>query len=192
MHSEDRQFIARMIARLGSQFTDAVSGMRRRYGKSVHIRRPGGPAAAAVYVVHHTAGRQVTGLERCLRQSWDYHVRWLGWNTGGYALLIDVSGHVYMVAYPYGHMTYNAGARWNPVTAAVCCIGNFEDAEPPAAMLDSLYKTLASLDDVAYRPWRAHREIRQTACPGKHLLPHVQRMRGGEYGAASPRPVRYP
>lgn len=192
MIAEDKTLMALLAGRLGAQFAYVVDTVRERYGFNVHLRRPGGPEAVAMYVVHHTAGSQVVGLHRSLRQSWDYHIRRKGWATGGYALLVDASGHVFMVARPYEHMTYGAGARWNPTTIHLCVMGNYETHAPPTPVLRSLYLTLCSLDDVAYKPWRGHREIRSTACPGKYLLPHIQRMRGGDYGAAHPRPTVYP
>jgi len=151
---------------------------------------------------HHTASRPLTGLEGVLASSWDYHIRRLGWSTGGYAVLVAQDGHIYVAASPFADMTYNAGPRWNPITVAVCAVGCFHKgvegvpvSKPTPDMLQSLYSVGLSLDDAsgapAGMPWRPHRAIRSTVCPGENLVNHIWLMTSTEYGAADPRPETY-
>jgi hypothetical protein len=190
---QDQRFAEELSSRLGSRFQDVGPEIERRFGRL--LKRPGGPEAVATYVVHHAAsGQDIYGI-------WAYHRHTLGWDTGGYNVAIDRDGTVRLVGGP-SRMTYGAGARWNPVTMHIVCQGNFHPSdsitvhEPTGAMLQSLYTVLCVCDDVlAFRPWRAHRELRSTVCPGDLLFPHVLRMRGADYGAREPatqRPERYP
>jgi len=184
----DRQFDILMSERLGTKYLDAVSIVASRYGKPVHLKRPLPAEQIVAYLVHHSTGRQRVGLQGQLRATWDYHIRYKRWSTGGYALLIDREGFVAKVAQPFEHMTYNAGP-WNPRTVGICCVGNYETSSPSGAMLNALYVTLCSLDDCLYRKWRPHNSYRQTLCPGKNLEPHVWRMT--RRGATVPRPEGY-
>jgi hypothetical protein len=193
VHPKDQQFLETLGARLGDRFQYIGPEIERRFGAL--LNRDGGPDAIATYVVHHSAGdADIYGI-------WAYHRHTLGWDTGGYNLAVDRDGAVRLVALP-SQMTYGAGARWNPVTLHVVCQGNFHPSDtltvhqPTPALLQSLYTVLCVCDDtLAYRPWRGHREIRQTSCPGDHLFPHVRTMRGADYGAREPaaaRPATYP
>ena len=193
MHPKDERFIDELSRRLGDRFRYIGPEIEERFGPL--IERPDGPDAIAVYVIHHTASTAD------IYSVWAYHRHTLGWDTGGYNVAVDRDGAVRLIALP-SQMTYGAGPRWNPVSLHVVCLGNFHPSDgvtvhdPTPEMLQSVYTLLCVCDDIlAYRPWRGHREIRQTVCPGDRMFPHVVRMRGAEYGAREPseeRPSHYP
>lgn len=201
--TKDERFLELLRGRLGAaRVIDARMLVAQRYrrddGRSVHIPRPRG-SVASLWTYHHTDSPARVGIEGVLRSTWDYHILSLGWDTGGYAIAVDFDGNVYVLASPFAHMTYNAGERWNPITAATVAIGDFhgpDGLDPSPDMLQALYAVGLSLDDACGapggRPWRPHQAIRQTACPGDRLVGHIWRMTSSDYGAKSPRPEHYP
>lgn len=184
--------IAALRAYMGeARVVDARPEIVRRLGSGVWVQRPPGHAPRVrQYVVHHSAA----GPQHGLVDLWAYHVQSRKWATGGYAVGVREDGTVEVAAGPE-HMTYGAGPAWNPSSLYVVCCGDYEGSEPPAATLGALYRVLCVLDDaLGGKPWRGHREIQpgHTACPGAHLIGHVQAMRGPRYGSAVPRPGTYP
>lgn len=194
--SIDDQIARGLAARFGDGWRDRRDFVRDYFGGSLPARRHG-PAAVTMAVVHHTAGPGTGTYDDVIR----YHRDGRGWNAPGYGIFVRADGRVSYGVGP-SHITHGVYGR-NPTSYHVCLAGNFETGEPTAAQLDALYGVLCVLDDVYSPhglPWRGHREIalpgHGTACPGKALLPHVERMRGIEYGAAAlvgrERPGRYP
>lgn len=182
----DHRFEGELARRLGSLYLGFTGqGYANRYGGGF-VSRPAG-RVPTVYVSHHSAGSQRdTGAEL-----WRYHVQTRGWSTDGYHIVVRPDGRVELVI-PPSMMSYGA-AQFNPHTVHVCCPGNYVSQIPAPAMLASLYQVFLALD-VCYgdHQWKAHRELPMaTACNGG-LQPHLVRMRGLEYGAASPPKERYP
>ena len=198
-----RGYDADVHAALGARLGDRYVGWTgpeyvTRFGGGF-LRRAGG--RPSMYVAHHSAGsHRHTGADL-----WRYHVRRLGWATTGYHIVVRHDGTVEMMV-PPSRLAYGAGRRWNDTTVHVCLPGNYHRRweerggvrvdvahEPPPGALDAMYQVFCALDDqVGYAPWRGHRQLKATACPGDRLMPHVERMRGGDYGAADPRPRHYP
>ena len=183
MTDRDRRFYALLAERLGPRFTYLGDALYRDYGLTpIRRRRP-----IATFGVHHSAGGE-TAAAVCR-----YHAS--KWDTPGYHTFVRRDGRVEGIAPPDALITYGAGPFNNPTCAYVCCAGNYQEDQPTPAMLASLYTVLCAMDD-AYggKPWRAHRELPRaaTACCGVNLLAHLRRMRGGQYGAAVPRPAVYP
>lgn len=191
MNDSDRALDAALRDRLGA---DYLGWTGERYAAEIgggFVERPRG-AALRFYVLHHTAGAQTdTGAEL-----WRYHTRHLGWSTAGYHLVIRRGGQVEMLI-PPSLMSYGAGPTWNASTVHVVVPGNYATVhEPESAPLDTIYRVFCTLDDtLGGRPWRGHKELKATACPGR-LQAHLERMRGPRYGAASligrDRPAHYP
>lgn len=187
MTGQDERFFAMLAERLGDRYRWVGDLLYGRYGFALR-RRPGGAAALRVYGVHHTVGGR-TADDECR-----FHAFGRSWDTPGYAITIRPDGLVEAIAPIGGALTYGAGPANNGCTAHVACIGNYQLNGPPAAMLQSLYVVLCTLDDgYGSKPWRGHKELpgTSTLCPGRLLLPHVQAMRGPQFGAAVPRPAVY-
>jgi len=184
-----------LIDRLGTRYAYVGEELIRKYGGN-HILRPGGCESIARYAVHHTAGNRQCGAE-CL---WRFFVqrRWARFSprTGGYHAVITPDGALRMMI-PPSCISWGAGPRWNNTTVHVALAGNYVRTSPTPEALQTLYTWLCSCDDaLGYAPWRGHRELSQTTCPGDGVMPHLETMRGKEYGAAPDygrkRPKRYP
>ena len=183
----DYRFEAELKRRLGARYVGFTGqGYANRYGGGF-VQRPGG-RAPTTYVLHHTAGAPAWGGG----DVWRFHVQSRGWDSVGYAVLINPAGQAELLV-PPSMMTYGAGAA-NPYSVHVSCHGNYVTTQPSAAMLATIYQVFLALD-LCYggKPWRGHSQLpgAATACPGG-LLPHLVRMRGGAYGAATPPKQSYP
>jgi hypothetical protein len=181
----DHRFAGELQRRLGSNYLGFTGqGYANRFGGGF-VSRPAG-RVPTTYVLHHTAGSQRdTGAEL-----WRFHVQSRGWDTDGYHIVVRVDGRVELVI-PPSMMSYGAGVH-NPYTIHVSVPGNYVSQTPAPAMLASVYQVFLALD-VCYggHPWRGHSQLMSTACPAQ-LLPHLVRMRGPQYGAASPPKPSYP
>lgn len=198
MPSKDDRFLDLISQRRPGKVVDVRAILPERYGRPVRIARPRG-ASASIATFHHSATDERTGVDGVLESTWDYHIETLKWETGGYALAVDKTGTIYVLASPFADMTYNAGKRWNPITIATVAIGYFHaprNHEPSPEMLQSLYSIGLSIDDASGLPggipWRPHRSIRQTVCPGSILTPHIWLMTGRNFAANPQRPEVYP
>jgi len=186
-NAQDYRFEAELKRRLGANYLGFTGqGYANRYGGGF-VQRTGGKVPTT-YVLHHTAGAPAwTGGD-----VWRYHVQTRGWDTVGYAVIINPQGKAELLV-PPSMMSYGAAAA-NPWTVHVSCHGNYVTTEPSAAMLATIYQVFLALD-VAYggKPWRGHRALpgASTACPGK-LDNHLAVMRGPRYGAATPPKPSYP
>lgn len=186
-NAQDYRFEAELKRRLGANYLGFTGqGYANRYGGGF-VQRTGGKVPTT-YVLHHTAGAPAwTGGD-----VWRYHVQTRGWDTVGYAVIINPQGRAELLV-PPSMMTYGAAAA-NPWTVHVSCHGNYVTTEPSAAMLATIYQVFLALD-VCYggKPWRGHRALpgASTACPGK-LDNHLAVMRGPRYGAATPPKPSYP
>lgn len=169
---------------------------RKRWGADERLRSHNGAACARpkytttvlAAFVHHTADRNDytrTQVPAMVRAMYAYHVKSRGWCDLGYNFLVDRFGRVFEGRY--------GGAQW-PVLGAhtasfnsnsfgVALIGNFEQAAPPQAMLESTARAIAWKLDANYRSPLAtivldgsrlhtvsgHRDTKATACPGTQL-----------------------
>lgn len=183
MSNQDVALYAALEKRFGPRLHDVALDLEREFRVTRHARR--GPIRA--YALHHSAGGG--GWRVIARQ----HTVDNGWDSTGYSILVDAQGHVWWLAPAASTITYGSPGRAHDAVH-VCALGNYDITEPPAALLDAVYGVLCALDDtLGGKPWRGHRELpRATACPGRHLLEHLKKMRGRLYGAADPRPEHYP
>lgn len=101
-----------------------------------------------------------------------------GWADIAYHFVIDRAGRVwqarplvYQGAHAKDHNEHNLG---------ICLLGNFEVQWPAAAQLWSLSTFILfvrGLYRIAPDQVFTHRELRETACPGKHLQAYMDRFR---------------
>jgi N-acetylmuramoyl-L-alanine amidase-like protein len=132
-------------------------------------------------IVHHTAfatsgigGTSFEAEARHMRaiQRWHFDRAFI---TIGYHFVISPSGRVFA-----GRPVNTLGAHtkgFNTGTVGICLMGNFELEQPAPAALAALHDVRTELvPGGATVPLRGHREHpghASTACPGRHLLPHV-------------------
>ncbi|MFD6814896.1 SH3 domain-containing protein [Enteractinococcus coprophilus] len=176
--------------------------------ESFATKSPQSSELKAMYV-HHTAGTNNYTRAQAyaqVRAVYTYHARDLKWGDIGYNFLVDRYGTIYegrrgsIDSIPLGAQ---AGG-FNTNTFGISTIGNFEIANPPAAMLESLKKVLAwkglqhginatgnttltsaggtskhsSGTRVTVKTILGHKDTHATACPGKYLysqLPAIRR-----------------
>ena len=109
-----------------------------------------------------------------------------GWADIGYHYVIDPSGRVWAarpIRYQGAHVRNH-----NPHNLGVMVLGNFEQQAPTSAARRSLDRFVAA-QALRYRvPLKeiyTHRELGQTACPGRNLQAHMIASRRSGGGIAS-------
>ncbi len=153
--------------------------------------------------VHHTVNAndytpdEVPGI---LRSIYAYHTQSRGWSDIGYNFLVDKFGRIWEGRYGgvdrpvVGAHTLN----YNDYSFAMSAIGNYETAQPSAAMLQAygvLFAWKLSLHGVtasSTQQWvgskwfeaiNGHRDAASTLCPGKYLYAKIPLIR--QYAAAA-------
>ena len=181
---------------------------RSAWGADELLRRnhPRYASAIRLAIVHHTAtpnnytADQAAAIVRGIDV---FHVRSRGWDDIGYNFLIDRFGRVYEGR--YGGMTRNViGAHalgFNRGSVGIALIGNFTNAKPTAAAVQSLERLIAWRLDLAHvdpvstltfvsggsERWRSgvkvklravsgHRDTGSTTCPGNQLYGQLDRI----------------
>lgn len=101
-----------------------------------------------------------------------------GWNDIGYHFAIDGRGRIWQCRPLQFQGAHVKGE--NPRNLGILVMGNFEEQKPTRNQvnaLDDALKRFCAFYNVSGRRIYGHRELGQTACPGKHLFPEVQRIR---------------
>jgi hypothetical protein len=169
---------------------------RKRWGADERLRayngvscvRPKYTTTVLAAFVHHTADRNDytrTQVPAMVRAMYAYHVKSRGWCDLGYNFLVDRFGRIFEGRYGGAQLPVLGAhtASFNANSFGVAVIGNFEQAAPPAAMLESTARVIAWKLDANYRSPLAtivlagnrlhtvsgHRDTKATACPGTQL-----------------------
>jgi hypothetical protein len=164
---------------------------RMRDGSSLHY----GEVHAGF--VHHTVnanGYTRAQVPSIIRGIYAYHTQSRGWSDVGYNFLVDRFGRIWEGRYG-GVDRPVVGAHtlgYNDDAFAMSAIGNFDTTGPPTAIVDAYGRLFAwklSLHGVSARSARqwvtsrylpainGHRDVGQTACPGRYLYAKVSRIR---------------
>ena len=162
---------------------------RAQWGANEKLRDQSPPSYGTIKTgfVHHTVNANDYSRDdvpKLLRSIYAYHVEARGWRDIGYNFLVDRFGRIWEGRWG-GVDKAVVGAHtlgYNEVAFAMSAIGNFEEAQPPEAVLDAYAKLFAwklSKYDIkadATKLWvknrylqaiNGHRDVGQTACPGK-------------------------
>lgn len=147
--------------------------------------------------IHHTVNannytaQQVPSL---LRGIYAYHTQSRGWSDIGYNFLVDRFGRIWEGRYG-GVDRAVVGAHtlgYNEYAFAMSAIGNFDTAQPSQDVVDAYAKLMAwklSLSNIKasatkqyvknrYMPAiNGHRDVGQTACPGRYLYAKLGEIR---------------
>jgi len=129
--------------------------------------------------VHHsdTESTDVGAIQRIQKM----HMEENGWGDIGYHFLIDPQGRIYQgrsLQWQGAH----AGGDNNTGNIGICLLGDFEKDRPdPRATrsLQALIEALSVRHGIGRRAVHGHSEFKATACPGRHLMPWVQRYAAG-------------
>ena len=147
--------------------------------------------------VHHTVNAndytrdEVPGI---LRSIYAYHTQSRGWSDIGYNFLVDRFGRIWEGRWG-GVDKAVVGAHtlgYNEVAFAMSAIGNFETEKPPQAVIDAYAKLFAwklsmygikanatglKVKGKTLNAINGHRDVGQTACPGKYLYARIPDIR---------------
>ena len=147
--------------------------------------------------VHHTVNANnytAAQVPALLRGIYAYHTQSRGWRDIGYNYLVDRFGRIWEGRWG-GVDRAVVGAHtlgYNEVSFAMSAIGNFDIAQPPQAVLDayarlfawklSLYNIRADQTNILVKgrylnAINGHRDVGQTACPGRYLYAKIPWIR---------------
>ncbi|MEM9560517.1 MAG: peptidoglycan recognition family protein [Planctomycetota bacterium] len=133
--------------------------------------------------IHHDALPQPAGggwadVVRRLESIRRGHVNNQKWADIGYHYAVDPAGRVWSCR-PLELQGAHVRNR-NEHNLGILVVGNFSSQMPTPQALDSLERLVGyemRRFAVPVHRVRTHRELAQTACPGRHLQPRIERMR---------------
>ncbi len=172
---------------------------RAQWGANERMREQSAPDYGKIKTgfIHHTVNSnsyskaQVPAL---LRGIYAYHTQSRGWRDIGYNYLVDRFGRIWEGRYG-GVNRPVVGAHtlgYNEYSFAMSAIGNFDIARPPAPIARayaqlfawklSRYNIRANntrvfVKDRYLRAINGHRDVGQTACPGRYLYSQLPSIR---------------
>ena len=172
---------------------------RAQWGANEKMREQGLPNYGTVKTgfIHHTVNANnytAAQVPALLRGIYAYHTQSRGWRDIGYNYLVDRFGRIWEGRYG-GVDKAVVGAHtlgYNEVSFAMSAIGNFDIAQPPQAVLNayarlfawklSLYNIRADathlwVKDRYLNAINGHRDVGQTACPGRYLYAKIPLIR---------------
>lgn len=143
--------------------------------------------------VHHTVSAgELEDSAQAVRNIQRYHAVQRGWGDIGYHYLIDKKGNIYE-GRAGGEMVIGGHSREiNKVSIGIALIGNFQENNPPEAMMQSLISLLEekadyynldvsgvdNYDGNSYPVLGGHSDYSATACPGVHNYQLLRALRG--------------
>ncbi len=191
---------------------------RAQWGANEKLRDQTAPDYGTVKAgfIHHTVnanGYTADQVPALLRGIYAYHTQSRGWRDIGYNYLVDRFGRIWEGR--YGGITKAVvGAHtlgYNELSFAMSAIGNYDIAAPPQAVLTAYAKLFAwklslygiradatriYLKDRYVQAINGHRDVGQTACPGRYLyakIPYIrslaQRYQDAAQGGTTPPPT---
>jgi hypothetical protein len=172
---------------------------RAQWGANEKLREQTKPDYGTIQTgfIHHTVNANdytAADVPALIRGIYAYHVVSRGWRDIGYNFLVDRFGRIWEGRYGgVGSPVVGAHTKgYNDVSFAASAIGNFEIAQPPQAVLDAFARLFAwklSLYDIratatglkvkskVLNAINGHRDVGQTACPGKYLYARLPTVR---------------
>ena len=147
-------------------------------------------------IIHHTAVIPGTDSAAAVRAIWQYHAKSLGWGDIGYNYLVDQSGRIYQGRYfdqsyaETNNVDVVAGHAYgnNVGTSGIAALGDFDgNMSPTANLIHSMGEMSAyKLGPYGLNPANGdtyggnllgHRDVLQTACPGRNLYANLPTIR---------------
>ncbi len=145
-------------------------------------------------IIHHTASaRNLDDPKQAVRDIYVWHTMTKGWGDIGYNYIIDQKGNIYEGRYGGEKVVGAHAGRGNFGSIGIAVLGNFQETEPPEAVMSSLTALIRekagmyNIDTEAKSVFRGstyenvmgHRDIMTTACPGEKLfemLPTIRQL----------------
>jgi len=139
--------------------------------------------------VHHSAQTTAAQLGRgtrgdvadALRRVQRYHIGNNGWGDIAYHYLIDPDGRVF-TGRSLEFQGAHASGKNNVANIGICLFGHFDEERPSEAALASLEALVDRLRDehsIGRSRVYGHLELKATECPGRWLMPWIERYRSG-------------
>lgn len=130
--------------------------------------------------VHHTAEERDMNASSAdhMRVLDRYHQKDRGWACIGYHFVISQQGTIYegrQIKYQGAHVSGN-----NSSNVGIALMGNFEQAKPTKAQVDSLKRLVNRLQRQFKIPKQnlyGHRDFGRTLCPGESLYTIIKQIR---------------
>ena len=129
----------------------------------------------------HAARTSRAASAAIIKNMHGHHVNTNGWKDLGYHFVIDPRGETWE-GRPLAYLGAHAGGRGgvhNTGNIGIVLVGDFQTQEPSRAQIASLEHLVDYLRrrfGISASRIMGHCDLRATACPGKHLLPHVRRL----------------
>lgn len=147
-------------------------------------------------IVHHTVtDNDAIDPLAALRSVYYYHAVTRGWGDIGYNYLVDWQGRVYEGRFGGVNVIGGHALQFNTGSIGIALLGNFDIANPPQVMLDSIARlvrlrapqvdvtTSADFHDLLACPnLCGHRDVLSTSCPGELCYPLLPKLRGAIAG----------
>lgn len=156
---------------------------RAGWGAPRNTARRVGTARKTRTFLHHTVTPQWVGAQAA--RNLDRIARGRGFRNGiSYSQLADRQGNE-IEGRGWGRDGAHT-AGYNTVGEAVCLVGNFDADRPPPAMLRAVARLARKS-----RPGRithGHRDVGQTACPGRHAYARIADINAMTGAAPAPDP----
>ena len=140
----------------------------------------------SLITIHHSAMAHPVRLSgsagdsaRAVREIQRSHMEGQSYGDIGYHFLVDPFGRVFEGRDLRWQGAHSGGAN-NEHNIGICLIGNFQTEHPTRAALDALTRLVGELRRANRIPAanvRAHNQWKETACPGRNLLPWVRAYR---------------
>lgn len=121
-------------------------------------------------IIHHSLTKDTDSV------SWGairhYHVNTMGWRDIGYHFGVELVRGIYTIQ--IGRDEKESGAHckgMNSKSVGICCVGNFDEKEPPEAMLKELRRLVGYImkfNNIPVENVRGHHDYASyKSCPGK-------------------------
>jgi hypothetical protein len=161
------------------------------------------PEKISKIIVHHTAtANNLDDPKRAIRDIYYWHTISKGWGDIGYNYIIDQQGNIYEGRAGGDSVVGAHAGRGNHGSIGIAVLGNYQDGEPPEAVVKSLTAlikekaTLHNIDTEGSSVFRGenypnvmgHRDVMTTACPGEKLyamLPLIKKMAKVDFSKSS-------
>ena len=136
-------------------------------------------------VIHHTASPMSSYRGAAsIRQVQNYHMNSNHWRDIGYHFLIGPDGKIYR-----GRSENRVGAHAPPNSGrlGISLVGNFQNdrlSRSAQSALVSLLGYLCGRYGISERAVKAHRDVGQTACPGRNVMSRFSSLKSAGVAAA--------
>jgi hypothetical protein len=174
------------------------------YDKRTKSVWPAEIVAPEVIIIHHTATNYKGATSKQVKKIYRYHSYTRRWGDIGYNYVIGKDGAIFEARYggngAVGGHSYFNGTNFNSASIGIAVLGNYVGENLTAESLDSLQKLvgwLAANNNISIKSnikfhgksfgnaVVGHKDVADTACPGKNIYNNLANIRGSAVSFAS-------